>query len=373
MNIEASLKHIQRMAEDVRREVLKHSIAYYPHEKIIFLLAHRHDGSFEGKTCLAKALCILDVLIFRKRDHIVIDYFGPEDANFPRAIGLLSAGKYLHIQRINSKEHVLLTWRGYDYFRKIERVRVPILMEFLQELIELAHKADENLINTTYHLLFHAKWGERKVPLSAFLKGDEVIYNSLVYNFYRNQPSLLLEERGEVSGIYGKERMEVEIDDLILPSYNEKGLEGDDMKDGQHLALPYLEAANLFIMLTGRQPTLGDIAKMAFSRLSYHERLEKNIIEKNEREMHSIRKEAILKECGRHLELLCERGLLERTKVGRKWMYIPAARTYSFGEYNYTLVNRTEARNYLTKIKDYIESYRMLLSNHMLEKAANMR
>jgi len=349
------------MAEKVGREISRSSTLYYPHDKIIFLLAHRHDGAFEGKTCLAKALCILDALIFKKRDYIVIDYFGPEDANFPRAIRFLSAEKCLHIQRINSREHVLLTWRGYDYFRKMGRTRLPALMEFIQELIELAYKVDESLINTVYHFLFHVKWGEKKVPLSAFLKREEVIYNSLVYNFYRNQ--LLLEKRGKAFGMYEKEKIEVDVNDLILPPFIERELDGEDMKDGQRLALPYLEATNLLIMLTGRCPTARDIAKVAFSRLSYHEKLEEASSEENEKEIHVAKKEAIIRGCSRHLEILCERGLLKRVKTRGEWTFMPTARTYSFGDcnYAYTLMNRDEAHSYLAKIKEYVELYRRLL------------
>lgn len=361
MNVKASLNLIRRMAKEVRREISGDGAVYHPHDKIIFLLAHRHDGIFEGKTCLAKALCILDALVFGRRDYIVIDYFGPEDANFPRAVGLLSAGKLLHIQRMNSKEHILLTWRGYDYFRKVRKVRSPALMELIQELIELAHKADENLINTVYSLLFHVKWGERKIPLDAFLERDEIVYNSLAYNFYRYQPS---EERGEASGMYRKERVKVDLGDLILKPLTGEGLDGDDMKDGQHLALPYLEAANFFIMVTGRQPTLRDIANIAFSRLSYYERLAENtLIEENERERYAAKREAIMKVCNRHLEILCERELLEKVKVGEEWAYMPAARTYSFGEFTYTLMSRDKAHSYLVKMREYVESYKKLLNS----------
>lgn len=369
INIEASLNLIQRMAKEVRKELSGKTTVEHLHDKIIFLLMHRHDGVFEGKTFLAKALCILDALVLGKRDHIVIDYFGPEDANFPRAISLLSARKLLYVQQINSREHVLLTWRGYDYFRKVMGVRIHSLVEFVRELTDLAHKTDENLVNTAYHILFNVRWGERRVPLESFLREDEVIYNSFAYNFYKYQP---VAKRRRNVGLYEKEKIRADVDDLVLPSLVRKGLDGDDMKDGQRLALPYLEAANFFIMATGRQPTLKDIANIAFSRLSYYEKMAKNeYVDENERKKYENMKEAIMDVCNTHLEILCGRGLLREEKEGKESVYIPTARTYSFGDYTYTLLSRNKVHSYLSRMEEYIETYRRALNGIMIREDAH--
>lgn len=369
INIEASLNLIQRMAKEVRKELSGKIILEKLHDKIIFLLMHRHDGVFEGKTLLAKALCILDALVLRKRDHIVIDYFGPEDANFPRAVSLLSARKLLYVQHINSREHVLLTWRGYDYFRKVMGVRVHSLVDFVQELTDLAHKIDENLVNTAYHVLFNVKWGERRIPLESFLMEDKVIYNSFAYNFYKYQP---VAKRKRNIGIYEKERIRVDVDDLVLPSFAKRGLDGDDMKDGQRLALPYLEAANFFIMITGGQPTLKDIANIAFSRLSYYEKMVENEhIDESERKRYEVMKEAIIDMCSKHLEILCERELLKEEREEGESVYIPTARAYSFGGYTYTLMSCNKVHDYLSKMKEYIEAYRKALNGIAIEGASN--
>ncbi len=359
INAEASLKLVKEIAKNVRKEIFldEGKVVYNLHDKILFLLAHKNDGTFNGKTCLAKVICLFDALVLEKKDFIVIDYFGPEDANFPRAIAFLSAGKLLHIQRLGLEEHVLLTWRGYDHFRRMRKRRSPALMSFIQELIEL-RKIDESLIDTTYQMLFNTKWGERRIPLSAFLRGDEVIYNSLAYNLYRYQPT----GGGEPSGMYRSDVLRVDLDDIILPSVSGGGLDGEDMKDGQSLAFPYLEAANFFIMTIGKMPSLRDIAHASFSRLRYYERLAEDLtLKERERKENVVKRDAIMKVCSKHLEILCERGILEEKREKEREIYVPTARTYKFNGLTYSLLSRKEALNYMDKMKKYVESYRKVL------------
>ncbi|MHA1631621.1 MAG: hypothetical protein ACTSXC_02250 [Candidatus Freyarchaeota archaeon] len=369
INIRATLAFLRELAKKAGKEIkAKKHILKQPHDKIVFLLAHRPDGALKGRTTLAKVLCILDSLVLKERDYLVIDYFGPEDANFPRALGFAANEKLIHIQTLNSSEHVLLTWRGYNYVKSKGIPRVEKLAELLQELLAFSQKADRNLVNTAYMFLFNITedaWGRRNIPFEAFIKGDTIVYNSLAYNLYRYKKGSRF-RRVANPAMRMKESLKVELDDVTLPRLSGHGLDGDDMKDGQSYAFPYLEAANMFLMVTSCLPTLEDVAGTAFSRTSYYEKLAGvKEFKVEERKEYAARKQAILKTCKVHLEILCERGLMEKKKGKNIKTYQPTARTYLVDGAAYNLANRRKAMFYWNKMKNYVEEYRRrLLQTH---------
>jgi hypothetical protein len=375
IKIDSEVKHLLSLASEAKKELgpIKQLNAYSPSDKIIFLLSHvSPEGAVEGATLLAKLCCLFDVLILGRREYLVIDNFGPEDINFARELSLSALNRFIHLQTINKKRHSILTPKGYSYFKENKMVKSPHLVTFLTELQEFSEKVDPNLINLAYLVVFHLdnlnkiksfNNKVRDIPWLNFIHKYPVIYNSLIYNFYRYKQHYDFSKNPVASLIY-QDAVYIPDKEFHLSQVKNSILDGDSMKDSQSSVFPYIEAISCFTSITGKLPSLLDIASIAFARINYYDaKIRSKGISDSERKLCKEKREAIISIAEGHFNKMEDKGFVTSRQVGNQVYYQNAARIFFNENLTFETLNKLDFETYNKKVSNYISKYRDDMSN----------
>ena len=369
IKIDSKIKHLLALASKVKKDLrpIKHLNMNSSFDKIIFLLSHAYpEGSLGGATLLAKLCCLFDVLVLGRREFLVIDNFGPEDINFSKELSLAALNRFIHLQTINKKRHSILTPKGYSYFKENKEVKSPHLVTLLTELQKFAEKVDRNLINLAYFVVFHlddlkklksVNYKVRDIPWLKFIQKDPVIYNSLIYNFYRYKRHNDF-SKNPVASLLSQDAVYIPNNDFHLLQVRNSILDGDSMKDSQSSVFPYIEAISCFTNITGKTPSLFDIASIAFARTNYYNsKIRNKKLSDSDRRLYREKRDAIIFVAEGHLNKMEDRGFITSEQVGNQVYYQNAARIFFNENLSFETLNKLGFENYNKKVSKYISEY----------------